>query len=204
MKKEQSPSVRRLPQSAEIFNHMRISINNIWLTNDGVTDLRSWTDAHGVRLNGKQLVQDAQFLRAVAAQPLARGNQVNQLRFTVTRQHSSVAEAGAYVATLFSSLPPSGVATIICGAYGETTRACTFLAVLEEMPESAFHGTRTDTTFILRGGAITALSPLAGSVVDASSLATVYVYPQGGTVDGGNLADALFSAELNLDGGTFS
>ncbi len=52
---------------------MRISLNNIWLTNDGVTDLQSWTDAHDVQLNGKQMVQDAQFLRAVAAQPLARG-----------------------------------------------------------------------------------------------------------------------------------
>ena len=183
---------------------MRISLNNVWLTNDGVADLRSWTDAHDVLLNGKQLVQDAQFLRAVAAQPLARGNQINQLRFTVTRQHSSVAEASAYVATLFSALPSSGVATIICGAYGETLLTCTFSAVLEEMPENIFHGTRTDTTFILRGGAITALSPLAGSVVDAASATTVYGYPQGGTVDGGNLADALFPAALNLDGGTFS
>ena len=54
---------------------MRISLNNVWLTNDGVADLRSWTDAHGVSLNGKQVVQDAQFLRAMAAQyrPIGRG-----------------------------------------------------------------------------------------------------------------------------------
>ncbi len=183
---------------------MRISLNNIWLTNDGVADLHTWTDAHDVRLNGRQLVQDAQFLRAVAAQPLARGNQVNQLRFTVTRQHSSVAEASAYIVTAFSMLPSSGLAMIVCGAYGESPLTCAFSAVLEEMPESAFHGTRTDTTFVLRGGLIVALSPLAGSVVDGASTATVYGYPQGGTVDGGNLADALFSAELNLDGGVFS
>jgi hypothetical protein len=183
---------------------MRISLNNVWLTNDGVADLRAWTDAHGVQLNGKQLVQDVQFLRAVAAQPLARGNQVNQLRFTVTRQHVSVAEASAYAVTAFSALPGSGLATIICGAYGETPLTCTFSAVLEEISESIFHGTRTDTTFVLRGGAITALFSLADSAVDAASLATVYGYPQGGTVDGGNLADALFSAALNLDGGGFS
>ena len=183
---------------------MRISLNNVWLTNDGMADLHAWTDAHDVRLNGRQLVQDAQFLRAVTAQPLARGNQVNQLRFTVTRQHSSVAEASAYIVTAFSVLPLSGSAMIVCGAYGESPLICTFSAVLEEMPESVFHGTRTDTTFVLRGGLITALSPLAGSVVDGASTATVYGYPQGGTVDGGNLADALFSAELNLDGGVFS
>ncbi len=183
---------------------MRISLNNIWLTNDGVADLHAWTDAHDVRLNGRQLVQDAQFLRAVAAQPIARGNQVNQLRFTVTRQHDSVAEAAAYAVTAFSALSASGTATIICGAYGESPITCTFSAVLEEVPESIFHGTRTDTTFLLRGGLITALSPLQDSTIDAASTAVVYVYPQGGTIDGGNLADALSPADLNLDGGVFA
>jgi len=182
---------------------MRISLNNIWLTNDGATDLHAWTDAHEVRLNGRQIVQDAQFLRALAAQPLARGNLVNQLRFTVARQYASVAEASASVLTAFSSLPAGGSATIVCGAYGETPLTCTFSAVLEEMPESVFHGTRTDTTFVLRGGLITTISPLADSVVDGASFVTVYAYPQGGTVDGGNLADALTPAALDLDGGTF-
>lgn len=182
---------------------MRISLNNVWLTNDGATDLHAWTDAHDVRLNGRQIVQDAQFLRAVAAQPLARGNQINQLRFTVTRQHASVAEASAYALTAFSSLPGGGSVTMICGAAGETPLTCTFSAVLEEMPESTFHGTRTDTTFVLRGGFITSLSPLTSSVVDAASFLTNYDFPQGGIIDGGNLADSLSPASLNLDGGSF-
>src|ERR1700749_4247674 len=113
---------------------MRISINNIWLTNDGATDLQSWTDAHDVLLNGRQVVQDAQFLRAVSAQPLARGNAVNLLQFSVTRQHPSVAEAAAYVLTAFSTFPSSGTAQVICGANGENLLTCTFDAVLEEMP----------------------------------------------------------------------
>jgi hypothetical protein len=182
---------------------MRISLNNVWLTNDGVSDLQSWTDAHDVTLNGVQVVQDAQFLRAVAAQPLARGNQVNQLRFTVTRQHVSVAEAAAYVLTAFSSLPGSGTATIICGASGETLLTCTFSAVLEGMPKGSFLGTRTDMTFVLRGGLITMGAPLTANGVDGDSLSTVYGYAQGGTIDGGNLADALLPATLNLDGGAF-
>jgi hypothetical protein len=182
---------------------MRISLNSIWLTNDGMTDLQSWTDAHDVRLNGRQIVQDAQFLRAVAAEPLARGNAVNQLQFTVTRQHVSVAEAAAYVLTAFSSLPGSGTATIICGASGENLLTCTFSAVLEEMPKCSFLGTRSDTTFVLRGGAITMSTPLAANGVDGDSFTAVYAYPQGGTIDGGNLADGLFTAALNLDGGAF-
>ena len=182
---------------------MRISLNSIWLTNDGMSDLQSWTDAHDVRLNGRQIVQDAQFLRAVAAEPLARGNAVNLLQFTVTRQHVSVAEAAAYVLTAFSSLPGSGTATIICGASGENLLTCTFSAVLEEMPKASFLGTRTDTTFVLRGGLITMGAPLAANGVDGDSFTTVYAYPQGGTVDGGNLADGLLPAALNLDGGAF-
>jgi hypothetical protein len=183
---------------------MRISLNNIWLTNDGTADLHVWTDAHDVQLNGKQLTQDAQFLRAVAAQPLARGNLVNQLRFTVTRQHGCVAAAEAFVLTAFSSLPASGSAVVVCGAYGETPLTCTFSAVLEEMPVCVFHGVRSDTTFVLRGGVITALASSTAAVVDASTLLADYAYPQGGSIDGGNLADALIPVSLDLDGGAFS
>ena len=183
---------------------MRISLNNVWLTNDGVADLHAWTDAHGVVLNGKQVTQDAQFLRAVAAQPLARGNMVNVLTFGVTRQHASVAEAAAFVLTAFGSLPQAGSATVVCGAYGESPLMCTFSAVLEGMPESVFRGTRSDTRFVLRGGAITALSPLVGASVDGSGLLTAYSYAAGGSVDGGNLADVLSPAGLDLDGGGFS
>jgi hypothetical protein len=183
---------------------MRVSLNNVWLTNDGATDLHLWTDAHDVLLNGRQMVQDAQFLRALAAQPLARGNAVNVLRFSVTQQYATAAEASAAMLTAFSSLPGSGLATVICGALGETPVTCTFSAALEEMPASTFHGTRTDTTFVLRGGAITALTATQAATVDGASLLTNYTYPQGGTVDGGGLSDVLSPSGLNLDCGTLS
>jgi hypothetical protein len=183
---------------------MRISLNNVWLTNDGATELQVWTDAHEVLLNGEQVVQDAQFLRAVAAQPLARGNAVNVLQFSVTRQHVSVAEAAAYVLTAFGSLPASGTAQIICGASGESLLTCTFDAVLQEMSKGTFRGTRSDTTFVLRGGLITMAAPLAVNGVDGAAFETVYGYPQGGSVDGGSLADALMPAGLGLDGGGFA
>ncbi len=173
------------------------------MTNDGVADLQSWTDAHNVQLNGVQVVQDAEFLRALTAQPLARGNAVNKLQFSVTRQHVSVAEAAAYVLTTFGSLAGSGTATMICGASGENPLMCTFSAVLEAIPKSSFVGTRSDMTFLLRGGLITMGAPLAANGLDGNSFATVYGYPQGGTVDGGNLADLFFPTTLNLDGGAF-
>jgi hypothetical protein len=180
---------------------MRISLNNYWLTNDGVSDLQSWTDAHNVLLNGAQVVQDVQFLRAVSAEPLARGNAVNVLQFTVTRQHPTVAEAAACALTTFSSLPTSGTATVICGALGELLLTCTFAAVLAQMPKCSFTGTRTDTTFVLRGGLITMGAPLTANGVDGGAFTDVYAYPQGGSIDGGNLADALIPAALELDGG---
>jgi hypothetical protein len=179
---------------------MRISLNNVWLTNDGESDLHLWTDAQDVQFNGEQIVQDAQFLRALVAQPLARGNAVNTVRFSVTRQYASVAAAAAAVVTSFTSLPGSGTATLVCGALGESPVTCTFVAVLAGMPASTFRGTRTETTFVLRGGALTTTSTLL-SVIDAESFATNYSYPLGGTVDGGNLADALVPAALDVDGG---
>jgi hypothetical protein len=183
---------------------MRISLDGYWLTNDGTVDLQSWTDAHEVLLNGKQMVQDAQFLRAVSALPLARGNAVNVLEFSVTRQHVSVAEAAAFVLTAFSSLPASGTATVLCGASGENLLACTFAAVLEAVPKASFRGTRTDMTFVLRGGAIAMGAPLAANGIDGDSFTAVYAYAQGGTIDGGNLADGLVPAGLDLDGGLFA
>jgi hypothetical protein len=180
---------------------MRISLNDVWLTNDGVSDLQSWTDAHGVLLNGQQVVQDAQFLRATSAQPMARGNAVNVLQFSVTRQHVSVAEAAAYVLTTFNTLPPSGAAGIVCGASGESFLSATFTAVLAEMPKCSFSGTRSELTFVLRGGAITMGPPLTANGIDGGALTAIYANAQGGSIDGGNMADAFAPVALNLDGG---
>jgi hypothetical protein len=183
---------------------MRISINNVWLTNDGTAALQSWTDAHDVLINGVQVVQDAQFLRAVAAMPLARGNAVNVLQFSVTRQHATVADAAAYVLTAFGAFPSSGAVQIVCGASGENVITCAFNAVLQEMPKCTFRGARSDTTFVLRGGLITTSAPLAANGVDGGAFGDVYAYPAGGTVDGGNAMDALTPAGMNLDGGVFA
>ena len=131
-------------------------------------------------------------------------NAVSRLRFKVTRQFSTVAAAAAYVATAFSALPTNGLATLICGALGETPVTCTFSAVLEAMPDCTFRGTRTETTFLLRGGAITTLGSSVTNVVDGASLLTTYTYPPGGTIDGGSAVDLLLSGALGLDGGTFS
>jgi hypothetical protein len=181
---------------------MKISLNGVWLTNDGGTDLHLWTDAHGVEFNGVQVVQDAMFLRSLAAEPLARGNAVNVVRFSVTRQYASVAAAAAAVLTSFATLPTAGTATLVCGALGETPVMCTFAAVLAEMPVSSFRGTRTDTTFVLRGGAITTVSGVV-NVIDGGSFTTSLAYAPAGTVDGGNAADALVPAGLDVDGGGF-
>jgi hypothetical protein len=181
---------------------MRISLNNTWLTNDAVSDLRAWSDAHEVRLNGRQLVQDAQFLRAVSAEPLARGNAVNELQFSVTQQHASVAAAAGFALSAFSLLPASGPAVVVCGALGEAPVTCSFTAVLAAMPVCTFRGTRTDVTFVLRGGAIAVASGSAVLGVDGAGFGSSYGYPVGGSVDGGNLGDALVPASMDLDGGS--
>ena len=126
---------------------------------------------------------------------------MNELQFTVTQQHGSVAAAAAFALTAFSLLPTGGAATVVCGALGETPVTCTFTAVLEAMPVCTFRGTRTDVTFLLRGGAILATAGAAVLGVDGGAFTTTYAYPTGGSLDGGNLADALTPAVLALDGG---
>ena len=182
---------------------MKISLNNVWLTNDGVADLRGWSDAHAVRLNGALVVQEAAFLRAATAVPLARGNAMNELTFSVTRQHDSVAEAAAFALSAAGTLPTGGTCTVLCGALGETPITVTFAAALAAMPACGFRGTRSDVTFVLRGGTMS-VSPSSGLVViDGASFATSYSYAPGGTVDGGAFADALVPAGLGLDGAGF-
>lgn len=183
---------------------MKISLNNIWLTNDGVADLRAWTDAHGLTLNGRQLVQDAEFLRALAAQPLGRGNKSHTLVFSVTQQFPTVAQAAAFALTGFTNFPPNGSLSLTCGAYGETPVLCTASAVLEQA-DSRFYGTRVDTTFTLRLGLVTTLAPAFVNVIDGGTFSTLtFTNPAAGTLDGGNLADALTPVALNLDGGSLA
>ena len=55
---------------------------------------------------------------------------------------------------------------------------------------------------MLRGGAFAVLAGSAVTVVDGAGFGTVYANAAGGTVDGGNMADALSPAGLGLDGGT--
>jgi len=56
---------------------------------------------------------------------------------------------------------------------------------------------------VLRGGLLTMGAPLTTNGVDGDAFAVVYGYGPGGTIDGGNFADALSPATMNLDGGTF-
>ena len=151
------------------------------------------------------MAQKIQIRRGVEAQRSLVTPDVGELIFTTDAKQVYVGDgttAGGISLTAFSTLPAGGSATVVCGAYGESPVTCTFAAALAAMPACSFRGTRTDVTFVLRGGAITTLPGSAVTVVDGAAFATDYGYPAGGSVDGGNLADALMPADLVLDAGT--
>lgn len=104
---------------------MLIQLNGVWLTNDGTGTYseRQITSAQEIKLNGKQLVQIAQFLRGPTSIPYARLNPINELSFKVTRNFAlinpsdpnPIASAESYMILDFWTKPLSGVLTFVCG-----------------------------------------------------------------------------------------
>jgi hypothetical protein len=115
-----------------------------------------------------------------------------------------VADAAALALSGFGELPASGSCTVVCGALGETPVTVTFAAVLAAMPACSFHGTRSDVTFVLRGGAMSVLPASVAAVIDGGAFGDGYSFGAGGTMDGGGFADALSPAGLAVDGGGFA
>ena len=148
---------------------MLIQFNGTWLTNDGSGTYpeRAWTSACNVKLNGKQLIQEAQFLRGVSALPIARGNKINQLSFDVIRNFQLlnpsasnwIALTEAFALTHFSGLPTYGALVLTCGAPGETSIVVQAAnAVLEAEPNLNAMGARLTMSYSFRCGLLTQLA----------------------------------------------
>lgn len=69
-------------------------------------DKREWPDE--LRINGRPLVQEAQFLRAEKVKMFARGNRKTIVSFTVKRLHNNVQAAQVFMIQHYNSLPSDG------------------------------------------------------------------------------------------------
>lgn len=141
---------------------MLVRYNNVWLTNDGSGTFsgRAITSTSEGRLNGKQLIQEAAFLRGISGIPIPRGNLTHSFNFKVYRNFqllnpaasNPVALAEIFMLTHFTQLPKSGVLQVYCGGLEVN---CTAAAI--EGAEHSYAGVGVETTYSFRCGAFTAI-----------------------------------------------
>lgn len=112
--------------------------------------------AQNVSVNGQEVTEAVDIVRAAAAKFFDRGNLKNTFQFTVRREFATLTECQVYLCTHFSLLPKSGALQIICGGNGETTQDC-FMegAVLSASPQGSFNGVESIVTYTIQGGAVT-------------------------------------------------
>lgn len=106
---------------------MKFRFDSTWLATDGYL-------ASEVRIAGRQIVEEAQFLRAASAAFYARGNRSVSVTFTVARVFDSMLEAESFCLSHHDALPNQADLLVRIGLDSESTQDATLGdAVLEEV-----------------------------------------------------------------------
>ena len=87
---------------------MKIFIDQFCLSNGGEESPKV------LSINGQQRVQGVPLLRGSVAVVYARGNRVNTVAFSVTREHPSPGAAEGFLFLHAATLPTSGALTFLC------------------------------------------------------------------------------------------
>lgn len=124
---------------------MRIKFANIWISGGGLEG------PSGLSVNGDQVIDDAQFFRALAATHYARGNDSTSISFSVEREHASTKAAEVYVLMHRKNLPKEGDCVFYCGAPGDEQEVALLGAVLS-ITGGSYLGRSTRLTYTIQGG----------------------------------------------------
>lgn len=124
---------------------MRIKFANIWISGGGLEG------PSGLSVNGDQVIDDAQFFRALATTHYARGNDSTSISFSVEREHASTKAAEVYVLMHRKNLPKEGDCVFYCGAPGDEQEVALIGAVLSTTGGS-YLGRSTRLTYTIQGG----------------------------------------------------
>ena len=110
--------------------------------------------AANVRVNGKQIIDIADFFRAVAANFFPRGNLSVEFSFTTHWVFNSTTQAEVFVLTHPTYLPmtnaDNGVLQIVCGAESSPQTIYSPSAVLESAEIVGYVGRSVDVRYTLR------------------------------------------------------
>ena len=163
---------------------MLVQYAGSWVTNDGSGTFseRAITSAQGFKVNGKQLVQIAQFLRGLSEIPIARGNKINVITFAVTRNFAllnpsdtnPIGSAEAFALTHFTSLPQSGLLKLFPGPIGGSPSLLVTAqnAVLEATPSVDITGIRLTINYSIQCSSLVAAPP-SGTVLQSGAGGTL-------------------------------
>jgi hypothetical protein len=128
---------------------MRIVFETTWLAPGGVQA------ADGVRVNGQQIVDDADFFRAAASAFYPRGNLAVSLQFVTHWTFNTAKLAEVFALTHIALLPMGpgdlGVVQITCGNAPDTQLVYMNNAVLESARIVSVRGSSVDVEYVIRG-----------------------------------------------------
>jgi hypothetical protein len=133
---------------------VKCKFDDIWLSDELAADGFQSDFA----INGRQIVQEAQFVRSTVAGLFARGNRSVSVSFRVRRVFSSEEAAEVFAATHYGSLS-AGPATLTCRCGTSSPTDVTFAdAVLESVAIPKYIGLCVDVLYQFRAPAIAGTS----------------------------------------------
>jgi len=105
-------------------------------------------------VDGEEIVQVAQYLRATASVPIARGNTLLTVSFKITREHADARSAAEYALVHHASIPKLGDVVFQCETPGVRKYKLTS-GVLKSHKCDPMIGCTTIHSYVIQGGGFT-------------------------------------------------
>jgi hypothetical protein len=121
-----------------------------WITGPSY-DHRAWSSAFGVRINGKQLVQQEPLVRATVPFLACRGNKSNTVSFGVTRTRATAALAQAWAGQFFDTIEAQEDLLLYCGFASDSVTLQLDDAIMESCDLVGFNGCTVSLQFSFIG-----------------------------------------------------
>ena len=175
---------------------MNVLFETTWLAPGGVQA------AAEVRLNGRQIVDDAMFFRAAYQTYFPRGNLYEEFSFTTHWILQTTTLSENFVMTHIGNLPMTNADTgplqVICGAESSPQTIYSSLAVLESAEIIKYEGLSVDVRYSLRCQPFTSsVPPNIPAYPNANELVPVFRRGQINISVGATSVAVTFSSPLN-------
>ena len=128
---------------------MKILIDNFSLAAGGTES------PEDLRIEGRREVQAVALLRAATATVLPRGNRLNTISFTITREHDTYGDAESFLFAHAATLPASGTVSFYCEDLGGAQVLYTAQAAAIRSDLGTQRGVTTRHAYVVACGPLT-------------------------------------------------